>query len=54
MLLEILRAKRAPVSEFVDADAADAHSWQLRSVEFENGVQVRQFDCRICGEVLFR
>ena len=59
MPLELLRAKRLVVPDTLDAEPlrhapTHAHSWQLRSVEFEDGVEVSRFDCGGCGEVLFR
>ena len=59
MLLEFLRDKRLVLPETLVAEPlgpspSHAHSWQLRSVEFEDGVEVSRFDCGGCGEVLFR
>ena len=59
MLLETLRAQRLVVPDTLGAEtlghaSRHSHDWQLRSVEFENGVEVSQFDCGGCAEVLFR
>jgi hypothetical protein len=30
------------------------HRWHLVSVEYDDGLEVRHFECADCGDVLFR
>ena len=30
------------------------HVWQLRSVEYDDGIEVRRYECDACDDVLFR
>jgi len=30
------------------------HEWQLVSVDYDDGLEVRHFECAGCGDVLFR
>jgi len=30
------------------------HEWQLRSVEYDDGIEVRRYECDTCDDVLFR
>jgi len=33
---------------------AHDHEWQLVSVDYDDGLEVRHFECADCGDVLFR
>lgn len=33
--------------------ASEEHTWQLRDVEFEDGVTTRRFECVACGAAHF-
>jgi hypothetical protein len=30
------------------------HTWELRMVEFDDGLEVRRYECRSCDDVVFR
>jgi hypothetical protein len=30
------------------------HEWQLRSVEYDDALEVRRYECTSCEDVLFR
>jgi hypothetical protein len=30
------------------------HAWELRAVEFDDGLEVRRYECCECDDVLFR
>lgn len=30
------------------------HDWRLRSVEYDDGLEVRRYECGACEDVLFR
>ena len=30
------------------------HEWRLRSVEYDDALEVRRYECSSCGDVLFR
>jgi hypothetical protein len=30
------------------------HTWQLRSVEYDDALEVRRYECASCEDVLFR
>ena len=30
------------------------HTWELRTVEFDEGLEVRRYECGGCDDVLFR
>jgi hypothetical protein len=30
------------------------HTWELRAVDFDEGLEVRRYECRTCDDVQFR
>lgn len=34
--------------------AGHEHAWELRDIEYDQGFEVRRYECADCDEVLFR
>lgn len=34
--------------------APHEHAWHLRAVDYDEGLEVRRYECAECGDILFR